>query len=138
MEENNKDEKPQRINSPKGPKFNIYWVYGLILVALIGSQFFTFSRTAKEKSFEEFAQNMLAPGDVDKLVVVNNKYVEVYIKKDRLSDAKYKDVATTTFNTVNPGPHYRFNIGSAEVFKNDLKDAETAIQAKNLDFGHPK
>src|SRR6185295_18198831 len=138
MEENNKDEKPSRIIPPKGPKFNIYWVYGLILAALIASQFFTYSRAAKEKSFEEFAQNMLAPGDVDKLVVVNNKYVEVYIKKDRLmNDPKYKDVATTTFSTVNPGPHYRFYIGSDVVFKNDLKDAETAIQQKNPDFQHP-
>jgi len=136
MEEINKDEKPPRINPPKGPKFNIYWVYGLILAALIASQFFTFSRTAKEKSFEEFAQNMLAPGDVDKLVVVNNKYVEVYIKKDRLSEPKYKDVSTSTFGTANLGPHYRFNIGT-EGFKSDLKDAETAILAKNPDFQNP-
>src|SRR6185503_884573 len=137
MEEINKDEKSPRINPPKGPKFNIYWVYGLILAALIASQFFTFSRTAKEKSFEEFAQNMLGAGDVDKLVVVNNKYVEVYIRKDRLSDPKYKDVATTTFSTVNTGPHYRFNIGSAKVFKSDLKDAEMAIIQKNPDFEKP-
>ena len=131
MEETNKDEKPPRINPSKGPKFNIYWVYGLILAALVASQFFTLSKAPKEKSFEEVAQNMIAPGDVEKLVVVNNKYVEVTIKKDRLSDPKYKEVATTTFQAVNTGPHYKFYIGT-EGFRDDLNEAEAAIKAKNL------
>jgi AFG3 family protein len=131
MEENNKDKKIPRINSPKGPKFNIYWIYGLILVVLIAIQFFPFTRNVKQISFEEFDQNMLQSEDVEKLVVVNKEYVEVYIKKDRLSEDKYKDVATTTFSTVNPGPHYRFKIGSVEVLDKKLSDAEA--QLKKID-----
>src|SRR5258706_10879934 len=88
---------PPRIKPPRPPRFNIYWVYGLILVVLLAVNFFPFSRTAKLISFEEFSQSMLQTQDVDKLVVVNKEYVEIYIKKDKLSDAKYKDVATTSF-----------------------------------------
>src|SRR6185436_5887436 len=132
MEENNKDKKIPRINSPKGPKFNIYWIYGLILVVLIAIQFFPFTKTVKQISFEEFDQNMLQSEDVEKLVVVNKEYVEVYIKQDRLSEDKYKkDVSKPIFNPVNSGPHYRFKIGSVEVLDKKLSDAEA--QLKKID-----
>lgn len=130
-ENNNKDQKIPRTNLPKGPKFNIYWIYGLILVVLIAIQFFPFTKNVKQISFEEFDQNMLQSEDVEKLVVVNKEYVEVYIKKDRLSEDKYKDVAKTTFSPVNLGPHYRFKIGSVEVLDKKLSDAEA--QLKKID-----
>ncbi len=98
MEDNQNKPKqgPPRINPPRPPRFNIYWVYGLILVVLLIIQFFPFSRSAKLISFEEFNQNMLQTEEVDRLVVVNKEFVEVYIKKDKLSEEKYKDVATTS------------------------------------------
>jgi cell division protease FtsH len=136
MEDNKEKQKqgPPRINPPRPPRFNIYWVYGLILVVLLVVNFFPFSRSAKLISFEEFSQSMLQTQDVEKLVVVNKEYVEVYIKKDRLSDVKYKDVATTSFNTTNPGPHYRFKILSVDDFTKKLSDAETQIAQKDPNY----
>ncbi|MFI5136107.1 MAG: ATP-dependent metallopeptidase FtsH/Yme1/Tma family protein, partial [Chitinophagales bacterium] len=136
MEENKEKQKPTppRINPPRPPRFNIYWVYGLILVVLLVIQFFPFSRSAKLISFEEFNQNMLQTEEVDHLVVVNKDYVEVYIKKEKLDEAKYKDVATTSFNTVNPGPHYRFKLISVDDFTKKLDDAEAKIAVKDPNY----
>ena len=137
MEDNNKEKRkiPNLVPS-KGPKFNIYWVYGIIAVILIGLQFFPFTKASKLISFEQVNQDMLQSEDVQKLVVVNKEYVEVFIKPDRLQLEKYKEVATTNFNTVNPGPHYRFKILSVDDFTRKLGEAETAIKVVNPAY-HP-
>ncbi|MEO6166319.1 MAG: ATP-dependent zinc metalloprotease FtsH [Chitinophagales bacterium] len=135
MEDNNQEKRRiPKIVPPKGPKFNIYWVYGIIALILIGLQFFPFTKASKVKSFEEVNQSMLQNEDVQKLVVVNKEYVEVYIKPDRLQQEKYKDVATTNFNTVNPGPHYKFQILSVDDFTRKLGEAEATIRVKNPSF----
>ncbi|MBK9731718.1 MAG: ATP-dependent zinc metalloprotease FtsH [Chitinophagaceae bacterium] len=135
MEDNNQEKrKLPKIVPPNGPKFNIYWVYGIIAIILIGLQFFPFTKASKLISFEEINQDMLQSEDVQKLVVVNKEYVEVYIKPDKLQQEKYKEVATTNFNTVNPGPHYRFKILSVDDFTRKLSDAEARIKEKNPAF----
>jgi cell division protease FtsH len=114
----------------KGPKFNIYWVYAFIGVALLAMNFFPMGGQPKELSFQEFLLNYLKPGDVDKLVVVNKKSVEVYIKKERLNESKFEKVSKGRFGSVNSGPHFRFSIGSEESFKADMDKAQagTALE----------
>ncbi len=113
-------------NKPnKGPKFNYYWIYGLIAVVLLGMQFIYSSQTgAKEIDWKEFEQDMLQAHDVEKLVVVNENYVEVYIQEDKLDNEKYKEVAETMLGGKNKGPHYYFTIGSVEYFQNQLEEAQ--------------
>ncbi|MBW8685832.1 ATP-dependent zinc metalloprotease FtsH [Chitinophaga rhizophila] len=111
----------------KGPKFNIYWVYAFIGVALLAMNFANFGAGPKELSFQEFQLNYLKPGDVDRLVVVNKKSVEVYIKKDRLNESKFDKVSKNRLGAQNNGPHFRFTIGSEESFKADLDKAQANI-----------
>lgn len=113
-------------NPRKNPRFNIYWVYAIIGIILISMNFFSFSSSPKEISFQEFKNKILQSRDVAKLIVVNDKSVEVFIKPDRLDQPKYKDVAQGSFNTPNPGPHYRFTIGSVDYFSKKLEEAEKA------------
>jgi AFG3 family protein len=112
----------------KGPKFNIYWVYAFIGVALLAMNFFNFNQQPKEISFHDFLVDYLNPGDVDRLVVVNKKAVEVYIKQDRLNEPKFDKVAKNKFGgQQNTGPHFRFTIGSEESFKTDMDKAQANI-----------
>ncbi len=112
----------------KGPKFNIYWVYAFIGIALLAMNFLDFRSQPQEISFQQFQLDYLQPGDVDKLVVVNKKYVEVYIQKEKLNEPKYDKVAKGRFGAPNPGPHFQFSIGSEESFKADLDKAETGVK----------
>lgn len=74
----------------KGPKFNIYWVYGIIAIVLILAQVMNFSPELKVISEQQFRNEILLPGDVQKLDLVKNKeQVHVYIKPDRLSKEFY-------------------------------------------------
>ncbi len=115
----NKDKSPK-----KGPKFNLYWVYAIIGIVLLSVQFLDLGTKPKEISFQEFQRNLLANHDVSKLVVVNNSDVEVYIKTDKLSDPRFKDVSRGRFGNLNPGPHFHFSIGNVETFQKNLESAE--------------
>ena len=111
-------------NKPK-PKFNIYWVYGIIAVVFIGLQFLSVSPKPTEISMQDFERNMLKTGDVAKIVVVNKERANIYIKEDRLSDPRYKDLFDNTFARVSEeGPHFFFTIGSMEYFEKWLSEAQ--------------
>ncbi len=112
----------------KGPKFNIYWVYAFIGIALLAMNLVDFGNHPKELSgFKQFQQEYLRSGDVDRLVVVNKKLVEVYIKKERLNDPKYDAVSKNRFGQLNPGPHYQFTIGTVEGFQKELDKAQEGM-----------
>ncbi|MBS1590364.1 MAG: ATP-dependent metallopeptidase FtsH/Yme1/Tma family protein, partial [Bacteroidetes bacterium] len=85
MEENKQNPFPGNDNKPmrKGPKFNIYWVYGIIFVSLIILQFYTgsYNSNTQVKSFQEFRDDYLYQGKVDHVNVVNGSEVEVFLNK---------------------------------------------------------
>lgn len=109
----------------KGPKFNIYWVYGIIAIVLIGFQLLGNRFTSIQGTTNvEFKNVMLSSGDVDKLELVRNKkIVKVFIKADSLKkpfyQAKLKENPTAL---KSKGPHFQFPIGSEETFARDQKD----------------
>jgi cell division protease FtsH len=111
-------------NNPK-PKFNVYWIYAIIAITFLGMQFFNFGSNPKETNWQQFEREMLQSHDVQKIVVVNRERAEIYIKKDRLDEEKYKDLFDNSFNQVSrSGPHYFFTIGSVEIFEQRLQEAE--------------
>ncbi len=111
-------------DKPK-PKFNVYWIYGLIAVVFIGLQLLSFTPKPTEISMQEFERNMLKNGDVAKIVVVNKERANIYIKKDRLTDARYKDLLENKFaRSSEDGPHFFFTIGSMEYFERWISEAQ--------------
>src|ERR1700742_2569890 len=77
--------------SRKGPKFSIYWIWGIIAAVLIGFNLFgTFAPDAHQIDEYNFRKSMLANGDVEKIDLISNKQlVRVYIKKDSLAKTYY-------------------------------------------------
>jgi AFG3 family protein len=107
----------------KGPKFNIYWIYGIMFLLLIGLQFWggSFGSTTKEMSFQDFREQYLDKGIVEKLVVDQNNFtVEVYTKAPQ---------ATTDapFSSKEKSPAISFSIGSVETFEQNLRDAQVNV-----------
>ncbi|MDX5447791.1 MAG: ATP-dependent zinc metalloprotease FtsH [Bacteroidota bacterium] len=115
-------------NAPKRPrdnkpKFNFYWIYAAIFLVFIGMQLLSNVQTASENtSYGEFS-TMLENQDVDRVKIINEKEVYIYIKPDALkNNDKYKDVAKPGIGEgLNPGPHYKFEM-PAETFEKRLDD----------------
>jgi len=111
----------------KGSKFNIFWVYAAIILGLILLQFMFSGDTAKTVPYRTFETQMLIPGDVEKIIAYKHEDVikaEVYIKKDRLKDAKYKQYLGRNSFGPNDGPVVYFNAGSFDKLSTDLKESQ--------------
>ncbi|HUH27458.1 ATP-dependent zinc metalloprotease FtsH, partial [Gelidibacter sp.] len=102
--------------------FNIYWFYGLVLGFLAITFFLNPISDTKEITMLQFEQTMLSQGDVQKIVVVNKETAEIYIKPDRLTDKKFKDISENAH--AQSGPQYIIKIGSIESFENKLDKAQ--------------
>ncbi|MEZ5046595.1 MAG: ATP-dependent zinc metalloprotease FtsH [Chitinophagaceae bacterium] len=114
---------PKKPNN-KGPKFNLFWIYGLFFVAIIVLQFWgkDFGRHTQTESFQTINQRFIQTGLVDSMVVISRN-VEVYLDKDSLSHPKFKNLLTQLNNNTK-GPQYEFSIGSIDQFREDMKDAQ--------------
>ncbi|WP_340113430.1 ATP-dependent zinc metalloprotease FtsH [Maribellus mangrovi] len=115
---------PNKGGDGKPPKFNSYWIYGIIAVVFLIVQFYiSNSRGPVETTWSEVKSTMLANNDVARIVVVNDEVANIYIKKDRLEN--YSSEFDNSFTKPSDaGPHFSFNIGSVETFENNLKEAQ--------------
>jgi len=114
-------------NSKKGPRFNIYWIWGIIAAVLIGVEIFSpFSPDAKQTDELEFKNQMLAKGDVDKIETITNKgIVRVYIKKDSLQKPYYTEKLAKTGSPIGigkDGPQFEFKVTDVKEFENRLHE----------------
>jgi len=124
---------PSKKVTPIPPKFNMIWLWILIILGFFGLQYFFSSGTVKKITYAEFEQKMLLPGDVDKLVATKNNDlidVEVFIKKDKLSDEKYKEEAPKSNSLmVSPstGPQFVFTEPSADILEKKLQASQDTL-----------
>lgn len=118
-----RDNKPQR----KGPKFSIYWIYAIMILILLGLNFFSGSMSGggKQMSFQEFRQKYLDKGLVEKLIVVNKKEVEVFLEKG--TEVKKEPDSKVPFVSDGEGPVGTFTIGSVEQFEDNMKEAQKDV-----------
>lgn len=116
--------------SPKKPKFafNLYWIYAIIAIVLIGIQLFsTFGSSLKKINDDQELKNLIVNNDVAKIIVVNDKAAEIYIKESLLDQDRFKDVSKGSFGNSNKGPHYIIeNTGGNMLFKDKLKEIQTS------------
>lgn len=128
QEDQNTQKNNQQPNNPKKPKFNVFWIYGAILLFFIGIQLFSsFGSSVEEITWKDFKNNMLLQQDVEKLVVVNKQKVEVHIKQEALGRGRYKEFSSDGFSS---GPHYYFTIGSVEYFEKQMDEAQKDFSEK--------
>jgi len=131
-EKSNPEEKKKSSSNfpkPKQPRFNFnfYWIYGLILLMIIGTSLFDWGNHPKDATWSQFS-TWIKNNDIDRIVVVNKELVQVYIKKTKLTDPAFKAVSKKSFgNGVNEGPHYAFTIGDVGSFKKDLDEVQKEI-----------
>jgi len=124
---------PSKKITPKPPRFNIMWVWMALLLGFFVLQYVFSGDSAKSITYQQFEENMLNTGDVDHLVAFKKNEliaVEVYIKKDKLDDPKYKEVKPQS-NALNmstaTGPQYVFTDGSFDALERKLNAAQADI-----------
>ena len=130
MNKNNK-----KINKPK---FNSYWIYGLVSLFFISTYFIggdssvSASKNINITSFEKF----LNKNQIKEVTVINKSIAQVTLNRDALNSPEHKNANSTNFlgqKNLN-GPHYIFEIGNLELFQNKLEQAEKKGNQFNYNF----
>ena len=117
----------------KSPKINPYWIYGIIIVILLSISFLgegsiKSSNKTNTSDFEKFLLN----GDIDKVLIQNEKIARIYLKREALERNEHRVVSKKNFlGQINEsGPHYSFEFGDLKLFQEKLEKAKS----RNLDF----
>lgn len=113
------------------PRFNIYWIWALIAVMLIGWSIMGTTNSPQKTNWDK-VKGMIQQGHVEKIDVVNKESAEVYLKSDQIEkyskEKEYKGLATK-------GPQFVFNIGSLDYFQTDFEaTVEASKQQVSLSF----
>ena len=124
-------------NLPKKPKFNTYWVYGLVIVGLLAISLLGDSNSQKLKktNISEF-ERFLNDGDVMEVVVYNKNLAKVSLTEKALEKSIHSGTKTKNlFGQENiKGPHYQFEVGNLELFQRKLEKAESNGITFRYDF----
>ena len=103
------------------PKFSMSWIYIAVFIGLLGLQMMqgSFSNQVLPSDFNDLAER-LAQGHIERVRVVNDKEVQIFIKEDILiSHADYEELAeSATGDDINPGPHLSFEMPSESLDRN--------------------
>ena len=117
----------------KSPNFNPYWIYGTIIVILLSLSFFgegtiQASNKTNTSDFEKFLLN----GDIDKVLIQNEKIAKIFLKREALERNEHRIASKKNLlGQINEsGPHYSFEFGDLKLFQEKLEKA----RSRNLDF----
>ncbi|HEX6427044.1 MAG TPA: ATP-dependent zinc metalloprotease FtsH [Niastella sp.] len=112
------------------------WMWSMMILLGVILMYLLFKGTGnsvQEITWPEFERNILSKGAVEKIVVVNQDYVDIYLKNEYRYDTSFTKVFKPLIgNEPNPGPHYLMTIGAIETFERKLDAAERKFFGKEI------
>jgi AFG3 family protein len=128
MTENNNDnqgngKKPDKI--PK-PRFNSNWIFAILAFSLIIFQVFYGGKPAPKTTKGEIKE-MITSRDVERIVVVNKEFAEIYLKQSAVESGKYPNVqkpGNGNFGMSAAKPGFTYNIGDISTFEPFVIDSQ--------------
>ena len=114
----------KNIKPNKSPKFNPYWIYGIVAVALILISTLGTGSAPQSLPYGTFEDRLLANDDIEKIVVFRNECkAEITIIADSLD--QYTDLFTNPQQAANTeGPHFVTDIPSVDSFDARVRKAQ--------------
>ena len=133
----NKQENPKPIRkipnkkiTPKPPKFNIMWLYAVVILVLLGVGYLSNGNSSQQiDSYQKFENDYLKKRYVDRLVAYKSGdlvMVEVFIKKDTLNKPEFAKVRAQKSITggESNGPQFYFSDASFDNLQKSVANAE--------------
>ena len=115
----------------KLPKFNFYWIYGIVVFFMV-SMLFTneMGALSVETNRQTLIQEYIKNKDVAKIEIIQNKNIaKIFIKETALSEHRHEAVSKPLFGEgLNKGPHYYIKIGTSEVFETKIEEAQESFR----------
>ena len=121
------------------PKFNLYWIYGIIAFFMI-SMLFTneLGSLSVETNEQTLIYDYIKNKDVEKIEIIQNKNIaRIFIKEESLSEHRHEAVRKPLFGDgLNRGPHYFIKIGTSQEFRDRLDEAQENFRFTKNEWAH--
>lgn len=131
---NKKNENPFGERKPNAPKFNMIWIWVILLIGFVIISFLP-GTPGIESNWNE-VREMIIKNDVERLEILNDRVVKVYLKKEALENENYKKAKKQSESLLNQNaPNYYFEINKEAFNKNfeslvaEHKEAKDVIVA---------
>ncbi len=129
MDNMNIPDNPRQPGGKRKIRFNIYWVYGIILMVFLYIQFT--SGWGGQKVYDATlyqVEQMLKKQDVERIVVVNKEFAEVFVKADRIyADSAYRMLRSEDGKSNQK--HFVYKFLTLEAFQQAVQDAQMEARA---------
>ena len=132
------NKQPHNNKQPKMPRFNMNWIYGLIIIAL-GLLFFTgggnmMAGSVKQEATYTKFQEYVNKGYANNVVVnTEQKTLKMFVKPENTRDVFGKDP-----KQLDEKPYVSVQIGSIDELEKYLTDAQKAAKIKDFAFDNDK
>ncbi|WP_299527869.1 ATP-dependent zinc metalloprotease FtsH [uncultured Lutibacter sp.] len=113
----------------KKPKFNFYWIYGIVFALFLGYQFLNSDSLGSKKLSQNEFKTILSENDIEKIVIVNRSVADIYIKSDASEKEQHKKNKGSLYSANTP--MYNYSFGDLQNFEKELS---TDKQTYELDF----
>ena len=111
-------------NKPSGRKFNYYWIYGILFIVFLALSFLP-KGSGQVTSWNE-VRDMAIKGDVKKLVLVNDRMVEVFLTQEASQQKSYSNAQKKDDLFGQAEPNFSFEIEKG-FFNNEFQELKNDI-----------
>ena len=110
-------------NQIKIIKINPMWIWGVVILIIIGYSFFASTPSAPVKSEWNTVEKMIQDGEVERITVTSDKSAVVYLTDEAIE--KYRNGAESDRfkNIPQNGEQLTLSFGSVEILDQDVKNA---------------
>ncbi len=122
----------------KKNRYNSLLVPILIAMAVLSIYIVNNGKDPIELEWKQLSE-MLVNKEIEKIVVVNQSFAEITIKKQLLDDPKYKEVLNRGMSQfARTGPHYSYKFANAERFEDDILEVQEQAGLEKGEVIRPK
>ena len=115
-----------------GPKVKLYWVYALLVLLILAFNIYQVNTHGTEEIGQTGFTEVALRGDVERVLVVSNlNTAQVFLTEEALGDPRYGELAE--LGVTPDRPAYTYNIGSVEVFNDNLRDLADDLAEAGVD-----
>ncbi len=124
------EERKSPENKPNGFKFNYYWIYGILFIVFLALSFLP-KGSGQATSWNE-VRDMAIKGDIKKVVIVNDRVVEVFLTTEASQQKNYSKAQKRDNVFGETEPNFSFEIEKG-YFNNEIQTlkADLAKLGKN-------
>jgi AFG3 family protein len=120
------------------PRFNSNWIFAILAVSFILFELLIGGKDQK-KATTGMLKDMIASHDIERVVVVNKEFAEIYLTADAIKSGRYKDMQKPggSLGLQLPKPQYVYNIFDITKFESFLLETQKGAGYADKDLIYP-